>query len=74
MARLHEICPDAESLLALEPEELAGVILEHLHSLGQDDRGDLHRSNYVSNHTVREFTPESHDELLRALMEAQGQP
>ena len=28
----HSIIPDPEALLALEPEELAGVILEYLNS------------------------------------------
>lgn len=30
---LHELLPDPETLLALEPEELAGFILQHLNSL-----------------------------------------
>jgi hypothetical protein len=28
--------PNAEDLLALEPEELAGLLLEHLNSLGEN--------------------------------------
>jgi hypothetical protein len=37
--------PNAEDLLALEPEELAGVLLEHLNSL--DERSpSLNRYNF----------------------------
>jgi hypothetical protein len=32
MKTVFSTIPDAEALLALEPEELAGVVLEHLNS------------------------------------------
>ena len=38
---IHSILPDSENLLALEPEELAGVVIEvlpHLHQVGEVDR------------------------------------
>ena len=30
---IHSLVPDAEALLELEPEELAGVLMEHLNAL-----------------------------------------
>ena len=42
---IHSMIPNAEDLLALEPEELAGVLLEHLNSL--DERSpSLNRYNF----------------------------
>jgi uncharacterized protein (TIGR02391 family) len=71
MARtLHEILPDAELLLSLEPEELAGVVLEYLNSLGSGDRGQLNRHNFSLPHTVQGYPPPLQDRIRRALMEA----
>jgi len=53
--RLIDIIPDAELLLSLEPEELAGVVLEYLNALSTDDRGLLNRHNFCLPHTVTEY-------------------
>jgi hypothetical protein len=47
--------PNAEALLALEPEELAGVLLEYLIQLPPDDEGQLNRYNFSLSHTVRGY-------------------
>src|SRR5436309_2327947 len=71
MARtIHQILPDPELLLGLEPEELAGVILEHLNSLGPNERGQLNRRNFGLPHTVQGYAPPYQDRIRRALMEA----
>lgn len=68
--KIHDLIPDHEALLALQPEELAGVLLEYLVVLDPDDRGQLNRYNFSLNHTVEEY-PDSHRQsVLQALMEA----
>ena len=32
--KLPDLIPDADSVLALEPDEIGGALLEHLHSRG----------------------------------------
>ena len=67
---LHSLVPDATALLALEPEELAGVLMEHLNSLPVSEQQSLNRYNFSLNHTVREYPQDQQDELRQALMEA----
>jgi uncharacterized protein (TIGR02391 family) len=69
MVSIYEMIPDPKGLLALEPEELAGVILEYLNSLAPDD-GRLNRYNFSLPHTYQQYPPESHRAIGRALMEA----
>lgn len=67
---IYSMVPDPESLLALEPEELAGVLLEHINSMSEYDQRQLHRGNFLMRHTVSEY-PETHKiQILRALAEA----
>jgi uncharacterized protein (TIGR02391 family) len=68
--KLHDLVPDADAILALEPEELAGVLLEWLNRLSERDRENLHRGNYSLPHVVEEYPPPKREPLLRALMEA----
>ena len=44
---VYSILPDAEALLALAPEELAGVVLEVLNSIPPERRGMLNRYNFT---------------------------
>jgi hypothetical protein len=48
--RLHTIIPDPEAVLSLEPEELAGAVLEILNSVDQSTRGKLNRYNFSLPH------------------------
>ncbi len=67
---IYSLIQDAGTLLALEPEELAGVVMEYLNSLPPHEQGGLNRYNFGLQHTVREY-PQEHQEALRqALMEA----
>ena len=82
--KLFELLPDAEHLLSLEPEELAGPLLISLVSL--DDHQSIrpegiisfgamssvmnHKSNQMKADLLQRYPPESHDEVLFALMEA----
>jgi uncharacterized protein (TIGR02391 family) len=67
---LFSILPDPEAMLALEPEELAGVILEHLNSLPENERNQINRFNYAQPHLVREYPAQYQDRIREALMEA----
>jgi uncharacterized protein (TIGR02391 family) len=67
---IADLVPDPEDLLALEPEELAGVLLEYLNQC--QDAGNtsvLNRHNFSLVHTVTEYPREYRDDLRRALME-----
>jgi hypothetical protein len=66
---IFQILPDPEALLALEPEEVAGIILEHLNSLGQMDRGGLNRYNFSLPHTYQEYPQQYHAQISELLME-----
>lgn len=66
---IQSLIPDAQTLLALEPEELAGVLLQYLNSLPETS-SDLNRHNFSLPNTVQEYPRECHAQLGRALMEA----
>jgi uncharacterized protein (TIGR02391 family) len=46
MPRLRELIPDAETLVRMDPTELAGFVLEVLLTLPRDERGNWHRRNF----------------------------
>jgi len=65
--------PNAEDLLALEPEELAGVLLEHMNSRGEQDRS-LNRHNFFHSgeSPADAYPPEYRERINEALIEAWG--
>lgn len=65
---ISSIIPNAEDLLALEPEELAGPLLQYVSQLGVNDQ---HRNNAFNGETiVRGYPRADHEKIKRALMEA----
>jgi len=61
--------PDASSVLALDPEELAGLILELLTSTGPNEPSRLHPSSITSSESIGSY-PKNQEEAVRfALME-----
>ena len=66
---LPDAFPTADPLLALEPEELAGYVLEHFQG-GNPAQFKEHQSNFASDYLVRNYPAEKHDQCRRALMEA----
>lgn len=64
---IYSIIPNPEDILSLGPEELAGVVLEHLNA---SYPGEVNLQSFSSVNTVKEYPPEYRDMLLRALMEA----
>ena len=67
--RIYDIIPDPEALLSLEPEELAGVVLEYLNSVDEKVSGDLNRYNFSLYHTVKDFPEKYRERISQALME-----
>jgi uncharacterized protein (TIGR02391 family) len=69
VAPLKDVLPDPDALLALEPEELAGYVLEYLNALPPDS-SELNRHNFHLPHTVQGYPQGRQKEILGALMEA----
>jgi len=68
---IHSVMPDAQALLALEPEELAGVVLQHLNSVSQEWPGILTRRIFcASNEIVEGYPRDLWEPIQRALVEA----
>ena len=70
MSSIYELLPDHELLLNLEPEELAGVVLEYLHSLPDESRNRDYLFNSVSNSPTGGYPPGEQENIKRALAEA----
>lgn len=66
---IYSLLPDVQTLLALDPEELAGVVLEHLLSIPSNS-GDINRYNFSLPGTYGDYPQEHHEQIARALMEA----
>ncbi len=69
MRSIFSLLPDTETLLAFEPEELAGYLLEYLNSLSNAERGILNRYNF-SLHGAEGYPQQHRDNISKALMEA----
>jgi len=68
---IHSLLPNHEDLLELEPEVLAGVVLEYLNSIpAKDADSKLNRHNFGLSDTAEGYPRKRKDEILRALMEA----
>jgi len=67
---IYSIIPNPEALLALEPEELAGIVLEYLNSLSENELSQLNRYNFSLPHTIQDYPIQYHEKISQALMEA----
>ena len=66
---IHSILPDPDALLALEPEEVGGFLLQYLNSLPENEQKHLNFYNYSSSHFVQDY-PQTHREKIQyAFME-----
>lgn len=65
---IYELVPDVEALLALEPEELAGALLQDLNST--DRSGLLNRYNYTLASNLGDYPREKRKEVAKAVTEA----
>jgi len=68
ISSIYAMLPDAENLLSLEPEELAGYILSMWNSNPNFVKENKH--NFGLYDSVREYPDKYHREILQALMEA----
>jgi uncharacterized protein (TIGR02391 family) len=67
---IHELIPDVEALLALEPEELAGVLLQDLNGVPADRAGQLNRYNYTLESNLQDYPRDKRNEVAEAITEA----
>ncbi len=67
-----QLVPDAETLLALEPEELAGALMEHLSSQNEERKQQLNRRNFLNIYEshVNSYPKEFWQRVLCALGDA----
>lgn len=65
---LHRLIPDAQAMLDLEPEELAGYLLEFLSS--PDGGNSLNRHNIGLPHVVEGYPRHFQTQLSEAILEA----
>jgi uncharacterized protein (TIGR02391 family) len=69
--KLTDLVPTADVLLELEPEELAGLVLEHFHSKGDPENFLEHPGNFSSLESeVRSYAQDKQAQCQKALMEA----
>src|SRR5260370_38940796 len=71
LVSINWVIPNAEDLLALEPEELAGILLEHLNSFGENS-SSLQLYNFLlhGQSPAVAYPQEYQDQINRALTEA----
>ena len=71
MASLHSLIPDVDKVLALEPEELAGVLLLYLKSLPpRDGQLNLHNMFHDPRQTFAEYPPDRREDVANAFLAA----
>ncbi len=67
----YSLIPDPEILLALEPAELAGYLIEYLNGLPPYEQMNLNRYNFgLPNNILAEYPEPSRDSVGRAWLEA----
>ncbi len=66
---IYEIVPDPDVLMALDPEEIGGVVLEFLNSLDASESGMMNRYNFSLLHTVEGYPSEFREKASEILAE-----
>lgn len=67
---LIEMLPDVNSVIQLEPEELAGVLIEHLNSLTPQELWQLNRHNFLTSGAILSYPQDAREKLSLAFAEA----
>ena len=68
--KLTALIPSADVLLALAPEELAGLVLEYFQARGDPNKFKEHPGNFPNSNALEGYATEKHKECNEALMEA----
>ena len=66
---IHSLLPDPKALLKPEPEELAGVLMQHPNSLPPSEARQRNRHNF-SLYSTDGYPPDLRYELSQAVMDA----
>jgi len=68
----YSVLPDPDVLLALEPEELAGALIQHFNSLPDYERTSIHPDNFTNPNgpPISSYSQEYQGRVGEALMEA----
>ena len=69
--KLTDLIPDPDDMLNLEPEELAGYLIQQLNSAYPDQMSNFHKGNYCTPAMVSDYESKQ-NECLHAIMEAWG--
>ena len=69
MPTIPELLPDAEAILAPEPEELAGPLLEVLCALNERD-GNMNKRNFMLWLDGLDYLSDRLEDVKKAFMEA----
>ena len=70
MQSIHPLIPNHTTLLELEPEELAGIVLEYFNSRGSKGKRLIGYGNFISGEALRDYPHEYENDIRYALVEA----
>jgi uncharacterized protein (TIGR02391 family) len=69
MATLYDLLPDANSILALEPEELAGLALELINTSEPNNQSRLHPTSFSDSGTIGPYAQADREQIRFAMAE-----
>ncbi len=69
MTTLADLIPDASSVLALEPEEIAGLVLELFASAGPHEGSRLNPATIATRETIGNYARDQQDAIALVIME-----
>lgn len=72
MQSVYSLIPDHKTLLELEPEDLAGIVLEYFNSRSTKERVIVAYGNFISREALRDYPREHENNIRYALVEALG--
>lgn len=67
---IHSVIADANALLAHEPEELAGILLQCIHAMPQNQKNGIKPKELLAHSDVYKYPPSHQEEIKKAFMEA----
>jgi hypothetical protein len=68
--RIHPVLPDAELLLAYEPQQLARVFLQCINAMPQKYKDAMKPTELIAHSDIDEYLPFHQGYIKKALMEA----